>query len=97
MFKIISSAFVLLMFASCAHGPKAPVIKEGVCMDSQQIFLLFLDQEQEDPAAVVPTERGCRCSVTIDGREFVSTVTEEDYSKCQKKKETSSTNSETRL
>lgn len=97
MNKLISSAFALSMLLSCAHAPKGPVIKEGICMDSLQVFLLFTDPQSEEPAAVVPTQRGCRCSITVDGQEYVSTPTEEDYSKCQKKEETSSTSNETKL
>lgn len=84
-----------LFLGSCATTKPVPKIETGACAVTTVIYL-FLD-ENGQPAGMVPTPHGCRCSIKVDGKEYVPSDVE-DESKCQKQNgQTSLNNLEKKL
>jgi hypothetical protein len=82
--KTLIVACVFSALLSCAHKqPPAPKVELGACAFSQVLFVFFDDAG--NPVGIVPTDPGCRCSYTVDGKEMVETGTQE-ASKCQTSK-----------
>lgn len=82
--KNIILTTMLLVGLSCAQkqapGPK---IVEGTC--ARTVVLFVFTDDEGNPLGIAQTPEGCRCSISLDGREYVATAPEEDNTKCQKK------------
>lgn len=84
MLKQLSLMIFVIGTLNCSQKKQIPVITPGACGDTVMLYLFFNQLSDEEPSVMAPTPRGCRCSIMIDGKEFVSTQPEESYAKCLK-------------
>jgi hypothetical protein len=76
--KLLSIAIVLSMLSCAGAGPGMPErvggllgakVEDGPCLETMVVFFFFKDTTTQEPA-IAQTEKGCRCSYTINGMEY---------------------------
>lgn len=58
-----------------------PEVVDGPCYHTG-IAIIFIKPGAKEPDLVMPLPIGCRCSIKVDGKEYVKTEIEETLQKC---------------